>query len=383
MSNADSLSNVIEYSTQRRIIEGLLQGIGICVNGSADHDLTVLDERFFTAVLAQGRLALGETYMDGWWTSPKPDQFITKLLEAKIEDQVTPWSLKLQILAAKFLNQQDRIKCRRVVVDHYDLSNHLYSKMLDPYMQYTCAYYANAETLEQAQIDKLEQICKKLQLKSSDKVLELGCGFGGLAKYIAENYGCQVVGYNISKEQVAWAKNWTKDLPVDIRLQDYRDAVGSYDKVVSVGLCEHVGYKNYRTLMKIAHRCLKDRGLFLLHCIGGNESKFTTDPWLEKYIFPGSVMPSAEQLSQAFQGLFVMEDWHNFGVDYDLTLMHWHENFVKNWQELSSEYDQRFYKMWEYYLLMCAGSFRARKNQNWELVLSKGGVVGGYRAFAK
>lgn len=380
MSDSNAIAEVTNESAQQRTVEHILNDIGVTIGGSSDCDIEVLDPRFFNAVLAGGRLALGETYMDGWWEANQLDQFICKLLEAGIEERFKPLALRLQILAAKLINQQDRIRCRRVVVDHYDLSNFLYSKMLDPYMQYTCAYYAKADDLNKAQTDKLEQICQKLELKSSDRVLELGCGFGGLAKYIAEHYGCQVVGYNISKEQVAWAKNWTKDLPVEIRLQDYRDAHGQFDKVVSVGLCEHVGYKNYRILMETAHKCLKDRGLFLLHCIGGNESKFTTDPWLEKYIFPGSVMPSVEQLGVAFQGLFVMEDWHNFSVDYDRTLMDWFHNFDQNWLELSKDYDQKFYKMWKYYLLMCAGSFRSRKNQNWEVLLSKGGKIAGYRS---
>ena len=334
---------------------------------------------FYSRVSRGGSLALGEAYMDGWWDSQAVDQFICKLIRAEMEGSIRPLSLLIQRLSSKFFNMQDRIRCRRVVEEHYDLGNDLYELMLDPYMQYTCAYWPNAKNLNQAQEHKLEQICRKLEINSGDQLLDLGCGFGGLAKFAAENYNCKVTGYNISKQQMAWARNACKDLPVELIEKDYREAHGEFDKVVSAGLCEHVGYKNYRTLMQVAHRCLKPGGLFLLHCIGGNISTVTTDPWLEKYIFPGSVMPSAKQLSQASEGLFILEDWHNFGVDYDKTCMAWFENFDNNWSKLKSDkYNDRFYRMWKYYLLLCAGSFRARKNQNWELVLSKDGKIGGY-----
>jgi cyclopropane-fatty-acyl-phospholipid synthase len=342
------------------------------VNGPSPTDIQITDDRFFDRVIQGGSLALGESYMDGWWKVHSLDGFIAKLIETSGETVLQPLATKLYILKAKIVNLQDRIRCRKVVTSHYDLDNNLYSKMLDPWMQYTCGYWEGVDNLNDAQEAKLEQICRKLQLKEGDHVLELGCGFGGLSKFMAERYGCRVTAYNISKEQIAWARNWTKNLPVEIIEKDYRDAQGTFDKAVAVGLCEHVGVKNYRTLMKVAHTCLRKGGFFLLNHVGGNESKAATDPWLEKYIFPGSVMPSIKQLAESFEGLFVMEDWGNFGLSYDKTCVAWFENFDRNWQQIQSTgYDDRFYRMWKYYLLLCAGSFRARKNQNWEMVLSK------------
>jgi cyclopropane-fatty-acyl-phospholipid synthase len=137
---------------------------------------------------------------------------------------------------------------------------------------------------------------------------------------------------------------------------------------------EHVGWKNYRKFMSVVHRCLKKGGLFLLHTIAGNSSVTSTDPWIEKYIFPNSMMPSANQISEAAEGLFHLEDWHSFGPYYDKTLMAWFENFGRNWNEIRSIYDRTFFRMWTYYLLVCAASFRTRRNQLWQIVFSKEGI---------
>ena len=364
------------------LIREILAQVDLELDGPKPIDPQIKDERFFQRLLAEGSLGLGESYMDGWWDVEELDGFFDRLLRARLEHKhplLTAGRIA-QVATAKLLNMQDRRRCKRVVVDHYDLDNELYEKMLDRRMQYTCAYWPKAKNLDEAQEHKLQQICDKLDLEKGDRVLDLGCGFGGLAMYAAEKYGCEVTGYNISKEQLTWARAHQGDLPVTFIEKDYRDAQGVFDKVVSVGLCEHVGYKNHRALIEVAHRCVKDDGLFLLHCIGGNRTVVATDPWLEKYIFPGSVIPSPAQVTQAVEELFVIEDWHNFGVSYDRTCVAWFDNFDRNWDSIrSAKYDDRFYRMWKYYLLMCAGSFRARKNQNWELVLSKKGVRGGYR----
>lgn len=368
-------------SDERRIVETLLVKAGILLGGNAEHDVLVRDDRFFSSVIEDGPLGLGESYVAGWWDSPRLDLCLEKILREGARPIRIPWSLKWQWLQSTLLNMQTPSRARRVAVQHYDVSNYLYERMLDPWMQYTCAFYGEADNLNKAQEQKLDQICRKLELKPGERLLELGCGFGGLAKFAAERYGCQIVGYNISKQQIAWARNWTKGLPVEIIEGDYRSASGQFDKAVAVGLCEHVGYKNYRSLMQVANRCLKPGGLFLLNHVGGNESRVTTDPWLEKYIFPGSVMPSASQFARSYEGIFVMEDWQNFGVDYGQTCLAWFQNFDAHWNEIKAQgFDDRFYRMWKYYLLLCAASFFARKNQNWEIVLAKGGARTGYRA---
>jgi cyclopropane-fatty-acyl-phospholipid synthase len=251
--------------------------------------------------------------------------------------------------------------------------------MLDKRMVYTCGYWKDAKTLDEAQEAKLDLTCKKLNLKPGMKVLDIGCGWGSFAKYAAEKYKVKVVGITVSKEQAVLAKALCKGLPIEIRLQDYRDLNEKFDRIVSLGMFEHVGYKNYKTYMKVVHRCLKDDGLFLLHTIGGNKSVKSTDPWIDKYIFPNSMLPSIKQMGDAIEDYFVMEDWHNFSADYDKTLMAWYNNFENSWNKLKDDYDERFHRMWRYYLLACAGTFRARKSQLWQIVLSKDGIKEGYR----
>jgi cyclopropane-fatty-acyl-phospholipid synthase len=251
--------------------------------------------------------------------------------------------------------------------------------MLDRGINYSCGYWKKAKTLDDAQEAKLDLICRKMGLRSGMKVLDIGCGWGGFAKYAAEKYGANIHGITVSQEQVIFANKFCQGLDVKIELKDYRELKGKFDRIVSIGMFEHVGCRNYRTFMKVIHRCLNADGLFLLHTIAGNVSVNSTDPWSNKYIFPNSMLPSAKQITSAAEGLFVLEDWHSFGQYYDKTLMAWHNNFTKNWTKLKDAYNERFYRMWTYYLLSCAGSFRSRKNQLWQIVFSKKGIKGGFR----
>jgi len=285
-----------------------------------------------------------------------------------------------EVLKAKTVNLQTKSKSKKVAAEHYDLGNEFYESMLDKRMQYTCGYFKNTKSLDKAQEQKLDLICKKLKLKKGEKVLELGSGFGWFAKFAAERYGCHVTSYNISEEQVKYAKKISKGLPVKVVRADYREAKGTYDKVVSIGLCEHVGYKNYRSFLELANRCLKDKGLFLLHTIASDYTTFNGDPWSDKYIFPGGMLPSPKQISEAAEGLFILEDWHNLSTNYEKTLLEWYKNFNKTWPKFKKQYGDRFYKMWKYYLLSFAGGFRARNLNLWQVVFSKGGYPGGYES---
>jgi len=361
--------------------EQILNLADVKINGNRPWDIQVYNEDFYKKIFSGGSLSLGESYMDGWWDCKNLDEFFNKVLAARLDKKLKPWSLVFNVIKAKTLNMQNKSRSKEVAEKHYDLGNDFYKNVLDKkYMQYTCGYWKNAKNLDQAQKDKLELVCKKLNLKKTDKVLELGCGWGGFAEYAARKYGCHITAYNISEEQVKYARENCKGLPVEIIKSDYRNAKGTFDKVVSIGMCEHVGYKNYRTFMEVAYNCLKDNGLFLMHTIGGNTSVHSIDPWLGKYIFPNGMLPSVKQLAESFEGLFVMEDWHNFSAHYDKTLMAWFNNFDKNWDKIKLDHNERFYRIWKYYLLCCAGSFRARKNQLWQVVLSKGGVPGGYNS---
>lgn len=363
----------------RAFAQQLLSKAGITINGNKPYDITVHNDRLYARVLSEGSLGLGESYMDGWWDCKALDQFFYHIARSDMFHQA-PKNINslLMYLKAKLMNLQSRSRAFQVGQQHYDLGNDLFKAMLDKHMLYSCGYWKNAQTLDKAQEDKCDLICKKLYLKPGMKVLDIGCGWGGFALYAAKNYGVEVVGVTISKEQAEYAKHVTKGYPIEIRLQDYREIDEPFDRIVSIGMFEHVGVKNYKTFMKIAYKLLKDDGLMVLHTIGGNSSQTHGDPWLNKYIFTNGMLPSVEQIAYASQGLLVMEDWHNFGADYDKTLMAWHANFVHHWPQLKNKYDDRFYRMWTYYLLSCAGIFRARAIQLWQIVFSKSGVVGGY-----
>lgn len=368
-----------------KAITNLLALADIRVNGDRPWDLQVHNHAFFQRFLAQGTLGLGDAYVDGWWDCEQLDAIFTKAMGARLERKMRfNWVLAWDLVKARLLNRQNKSRSKAVAEQHYDLGNDFYRDMLDPRMQYTCAYWKNAQTLDEAQEHKLDLVCRKLGLQPGMTVLELGCGWGGFARFAAEKYGCHVTAYNISEQQVAFAREYNKDFPVEIRLKDYREAEGSYDRVVSIGMCEHVGYRNFRGFFEVIHRCLKDRdmngdaGLALVHTIGGNRSVRSIEPWLGRYIFPHAMLPSVTQLGRAMENILVMEDWHNFGADYDRTLMAWMENFNRTWPKHREAYGDRFYRMWVYYLALCAGSFRSRKNQLWQIVVSKGGVPGGY-----
>ena len=368
------------YSSSRSFVRDILSRADISIGGNSPGDIQVHDERFFDRVLAEGSLGLGESYVDGWWDSHRLDIFFTKCLRTRLDEVVQSRHQVLLYVKSTLLNMQTKSRAQRVAQKHYNLGNAFYADMLDPGMHYTCAYWDDAETLEDAQIAKCDLICKKLMLVPGDTVLELGCGWGGFAEYAAKQYGCRVTAYNIAAEQVHYARERCKDLDVEIVHDDYRSAMGRYDKIVSIGMLEHVGPKNYRTSMELAERCLKDDGLLLVHCIGRDTSIVATDPWIDKYVFPGGVLPSVQKIAEAIEDLFVVEHFHSFGQDYDKTLMAWHDNFKRNWHRHEQEFGEKFFRMWSYYLLSCAGAFRARRNQLWQWVFSKDGVPGGYQA---
>ncbi len=369
----------------KSLVEKTLDDAGIALNGGRPHDIAVANDGFYRRVALYGSLGLGESYMDGWWDCEHLDEMVCRLFASgALKGHFTD---AISALQAKFFNRQNRKASRAVAELHYNLDTELYRNMLGKTMAYTCAYWKEGANLDDAQLDKYELICRKIDLRESDHVLDLGCGFGGLAKHMAERYGCRVTGVNISRQQVDFAREFCRGLPVDFHLCDYRDTAAynpggrQFDRIVSIGLCEHVGPKNYREWMRIVHDQLKDRGLFLLHTIGINTTKQHCDPWYDRYIFPNGTLPSIGQLGKAFEGLFVMEDWQNFGFDYHVTLHEWWKNFDAYWKNAieappgAATADRlRFYRMWKFYLLAGRGTFRARHIQLWQIVLSRGSV---------
>jgi len=355
-------------------VQELLAQAGVTINGNNAWDIRVHNNDFYSRLLSGSALALGESYMDGWWDCASLDQFICKILRAHLDKKVKG-NLRLarHALKAKLFNLQRASRAYQVGEEHYDIGNDLYAAMLDKKMLYTCGYWAAVDNLDAAQEAKLDLVCRKINLEPGMTVLDLGCGFGSFAKYAAEKFGVRVTGVTVSKEQVQLGAKLCQGLPVEIRLEDYREVTGKYDRVISIGIMEHVGYKNYRTYMEKANQCLKDDGIAFIHTIGNNVSSTTSNAWITKYIFPNSMLPSIAQIARAMEGLFVMEDWHNFGQHYDKTVMAWHANFEAAWPELKDKYGERFYRMFRYYLLSSAGAFRARSIQLWQIVITKPG----------
>ncbi|WP_426663218.1 cyclopropane fatty acyl phospholipid synthase [Rhodanobacter aciditrophus] len=357
----------------------LLQHAGIRIGGDAPTDIRVHDERLYARVFAHGSLGLGEAYMDGWWDAGDLPGFMTRLLTSHLDEHLKTLDTLIAHLRARFVNLQRGDHAFEIGKAHYDLGNDLFQAMLGKRLVYSCGYWAGAGNLDDAQEAKLDLVCRKLRLQPGQRVLDIGCGWGEALKYAAEKYGISGVGITVSEQQAAFARGLCKGLPIEIRLQDYREVDEAFDAVYSIGMFEHVGGKNYRAYFETVRRCLKPEGLSVLHCIGSNGTPAQPDPWIEKYIFPNSMIPAMSQVASALENLFVVEDWHNFGTDYDRTLTAWRANFDAAWPGLSKSYDERFRRMWHYYLAASAAVFRSRRDQLWQLTLSPEGVPGGYR----
>jgi len=371
------LAKVLQRRARARVAQ-LLAMAGVRVDGDAPWDMRVHDSRVHARIVAHGSLGLGEAYMDGWWDAEDLDGFLFRVLDARLDGRVGGIDDAALYVQSKFMNLQNSLRARVVGERHYDLGNDLFRSMLGQRMVYSCGYWKNADDLDTAQEAKLDLVCRKLGLAPGMRVLDIGCGWGEALEFAATHYGVSGVGVTISNEQAQFARDLCAGLPVEIRLQDYRELDERFDRIWSIGMFEHVGVKNYRNYFEVTRRCLADDGLNLVHTIGGNESTNHTDPWIEKYIFPNSMLPSAMQIGAAHEGLFVMEDWHNFGADYDRTLMAWRANFESAWPGLRDEYGERFYRMWRFYLSASAATFRCRRNQLWQIVLSPNGVTQGY-----
>ncbi len=357
--------------TIKRRVRELLETADVRVNGDRPWDIQIHNENLYRCLLKKGSLGLGEAYMDCWWDAERPDEFFYHIFSADLEQKIREsWPLFWLRLKSWIGNPQKESRAYEIGKQHYDIGNELYEAMLDPLMMYTCGYWHGADTLAEAQEIKLDHICRILNLKAGDRVLDIGCGWGGFSRFAAEHYGTHVVGITVSNEQAKFARQRCKGLPVEIRLQDYRSVDETFDHIISLGMFEHVGRKNYRAYMQMVQHCLAPKGVFVLHTIGGNRSVINTDPWIEKYIFPNSMIPSVRQVGEAIDDVFVLENWSNHRHNYDKTLMAWYQNFKEHWPKLKQNYSKHFYRLWTYYLLASAGSFRAGKNNQWQIVLT-------------
>jgi cyclopropane-fatty-acyl-phospholipid synthase len=368
-------------------IERLLEPTDVRINGTRPWDIQVHDPSVYQRTLRDGSLGLGEAYMAGVWDSEQLDETFARLLRHDL-DSALNHAAKLHFafhwLKDRLINRQSRSRAFTVGERHYDIGNDVYQAMLDPTMSYSCGYWRDATTLDEAQLAKLDLSCRKLELQPGQRLLDIGCGWGGLAAYAAAHYGVEVVGITVSRQQAELAAERCRDLPVDIRLMDYRDLPrdigGRFERIISIGMFEHVGVRNYPAYFDVAARLLAEDGLFLLHTIGNSTTSAVTDAWTDTYIFPNGKIPSAAEITRALEGRFLVEDWHNFGPDYDPTLMAWWQRFDAAWSELRANYDDAFYRMWKYYLHASAGYFRSRQGQLWQIVLAKRSRPGAYRS---
>jgi len=366
-------------------LAALLAEADVLIGGNRPWDMHIHHPKTAARILAHGSLGLGESYMEGWWDCAQLDELISHLLTARLDERVGTTMLLMQTLRARLFNLQNLRRAWQVGEVHYDIGNDFFEAMLDGHMTYTCGYWESAQTLEEAQIAKLDLVCTKLGLKPGMRLLDIGCGWGSLMRYAAERYQVSCVGLTISREQAEHGQKRCSGLPVEFRMIDYRDfgrkpgTTEKFDCVASIGMFEHVGHKNYRQFFAVAQRCLREDGLFLLHTIGKNQRRMPTDPWIDRYIFPNGAVPTLSQIGDASEDFFIIEDVHNFGADYDKTLLAWHARFEAALPRFTAHHSEKFRRMWRYYLLACAGTFRARTNQLWQVVLSPKGLQGGYR----
>ena len=374
MTAAAGLLSRVMVGKAERTVRELLESADVRVGGGRPHDIDVHDRGFYLRLLRDGRLGLGESYMDGQWDTGSLDELTARVIRAGVERASPSWRGTLDLAAARLLNPQSAVRARRSVERHYDIGNDLYRAMLGETLAYTCAYWRGAGTLDQAQRSKLDLVCRKLGLRPGMKVLELGCGWGTFARHAAERFGAQVTGYTVSREQVTLGTELCKGLPVELHLADYRTAHGMFDAVVSIGLMEHVGPKNHRLYMEIVDRCLRPGGVAFIHTIGSNRRQMLIDAWFHRYVFPNAAIPSLAQIAEAMDGMFVPEDVHNIGPHYDRTLMAWADNFERAWPRLRARYGDRFRRMWRFYLLSSAGAFRARLMQLYQIVMTRPGT---------
>jgi cyclopropane-fatty-acyl-phospholipid synthase len=361
-------------------VEGILARADVRVDGRRPWDIHVRRQRFFARVLADAELGFGESYMDGDWDCHRLDELASRIFAAEL-DRIAPRPVDLvNALIARILTRQTPRRVRRDVAPHYDLGNDLFEAMLDTrYMAYTCAYWrGGARTLEEAQEAKLDLVCRKLTLEPGMRVLDIGCGWGGLARFAAERYGASVTGVTLSREQAALGMARAAGLPVELRVEDYRDTSGTFDRVVSIGCLEHIGHRNHRRFFEVVRSRLADGGYALVHSIGVCRTEYRGGRFLDKYIFPLVNLPSIAQIGRGIDGLFVLDDAHNIGTDYDRTLMEWHTRFQSAWPSLQERYGTllggRFKRMFEFYLLTSAGFVRSRRAQVWQMVLTPPGT---------
>ena len=366
-------------------------GIIIAEVGSPSADLQaeadVLDQRAYERALLGGNTAAGEAYVDGWWTSPDITQ-VTRFFSRNLSmmdywDSRFGWLLK-PFKTMRYLRRlNSKRQAKKNILAHYDLGDELYQTFLDPKMQYSSAIFdEESNSLEEAQVNKLTRICDQLKLREDDHLLEVGSGWGGLAIFAAENYGCQVTTTTISDNQYRYAKNKIDAAglsnKINLLSDDYRLLQGKFEKVVSVEMIEAVGKKYLSGYFQKLNDLLKPGGLLMLQAITIADQRLksysSNEDFIQKHIFPGGFLPSVYLISKilADSTELVMRDFRDIGLDYSKTLSHWHKNLLEKKDALNQlGYDDQFYNLWTYYLGYCEGGFLERRISASQMLMSK------------
>jgi cyclopropane-fatty-acyl-phospholipid synthase len=356
--------------------------------GGLSGTLAIRDRRFFRRVLLDGEIGLGESYMDGDWTTPDLVPLVRVMLQNRAALASVPaaanWLPRLRDAMAHRRRDNTRSGSRRNIHAHYDLGNEFFKLFLDPSLMYSCAVYERPDdTLEMGQAEKLRLICDKLQLRRGDHVLEIGTGWGGFALFAATNYGCRVTTTTISTEQHAYARDLIARSPkaagrVDVRFEDYRDLTGVYDKIVSIEMFEAVGLRHYDDFFAACDRLLKPDGVMLLQTITVDDWRFgeyrSAPTWISKYIFPGAELASVAEILKSLARVTRLNMHHaqQIGTHYARTLHQWRERFHARLPEVRAQgFDERFIRMWDLYLAFCEAAFLERHCGDYQLVLAK------------
>ncbi len=356
----------------RRPVEHIFSRAGVSINGTKPWDIRVNDNRFYRDVLINGSLGLGESYMRQQWTTDDLEGLFYRLCSSDLEktSRRIP-SQHFSRLFDFFINRQSHARAKSNAEHHYNLGNDLFFEFLGKFKNYSCGYFENADTLDEAQAAKMHKLCQLLDLKKGDRLLDVGGGWGEFAKFAATQYDCDVTSINIAQEQINHAREHCRDTAVEIVKSDYRDMTGTYNKIAVVAMFTHVGHKNYRVFMQTMSGLLEPGGKMVMETVGGLESKTRCEPWTDKYIFPGGLIPSMEQIDHSVRGLFKRDSVHEFGHHYAVTLQHWHRNFIEAWPRLRAHYSESMRLMFEYFFLSVAGDFRAKGLLHYHIAFSK------------
>jgi cyclopropane-fatty-acyl-phospholipid synthase len=349
-------------------VRDLLARAGVAVDGGRPWDIRVANPAFYRRALDGGSLAVGEAYADGWWEAERLDEFFHRVFKAGLHERLapSPWS-GWRSLAGRLFGRRGRTHAPEA------LGSDVFRAMLGRRMSGACAYWKDARALDDADEAALELACRKLELKAGMSVLDMGSGWGAFARYAAERHGVSVVGVDISQERVQLARELCKGLPVALRVQDYEEVRGRFDRVVSLGLMEHAGAGSCRAVMAAAARCLKADGVALIHTAARNRAAGPRERWPAAGVLLEDGAPALSRLAAAAEGLFVIEDVHNLGTHYAPTLLAWHENLARRWPGLSGRYGDRLYRTLTFGLLSTAGRFRARQGQLYQIVMTRPG----------